>query len=158
MPKQDKNLRIAREAIEQEAWRIEQRRVELKHREAKLARALTELRSACPHAGPAVEFHLMDTRGKITVEDVRFCLRCGQMEYLTSHLSDDGPKPAFKVILRATKIHRTDFAHDWTLFGDRVGIYRQRLHERALFEEFDAQGEWLGEKKSDESHIRRGED
>lgn len=158
MPKQDKALRLAREAIEQEAWRIETRRVELRRREAELARALTEFRSACPHADAAVELCLMDTRGVISVENVRFCLKCGEMEYLSWRLSEEPSGRAFKIICRAAKVHRADLKHDRTLFDFRFGTYRQRLHERALFEEFDANGEWRGEKRSDESHIRRGDD
>lgn len=115
------------------------------------AAALQRLRDACPHAGTAVELYLhwqKHAMGMATMfrhfRAARFCLECGAMEDLTT-MKREGLEPAFEFqkIVRATRLHRTDCKHP-AFFNAQLEPYAKRLHEEGRFEEFDANGKWIG--------------
>jgi hypothetical protein len=129
--------------VVKEAQRLEQMRCSvMQPGEKRLASFLVKLRSACRHADRVIELYLLESRGPVTEEVIRFCLRCGEMESRSAKLSVPSGLPQFKVIRRAKKILRTEC--DWTLFRMLVANYRERLYEKALFDEYDSEGDWRG--------------
>lgn len=126
-----------------EAERLEKvRNAIVQPAEKRLAKALAALRSACRHAGRVVELYLLDTRGPVREEVMRLCLRCGEMESQSAKLCVPSGLSPFRVIRRPKTVLRTEC--DWTLFHMLLANYRERLHEKALFAEFDAKGVWSG--------------
>ena len=129
--------------VELEAQRLEKVRNDVvQPGDKRLAKALVKLRLGCRHAGIVVELYLLDTRGSVTEEVVRFCLKCGEMEYRSAKLTVPSGLPPFKVIHRAKTVLRTEC--DWTYFHMLLANYRERLHEKALFAEYDVEGVWNG--------------
>jgi hypothetical protein len=131
-------MRVAKRAVRLEMVRS----AVVRPLEQRLSEALVKLRSTCRHAGRIVELYLLDIRGTVTEDVVRFCLTCGEMEWRSARLSVPSTLPAFTVIRRAKSVIRTEC--DWTLFRMLSTNYRERLHEKALFNEYDAKGVWRG--------------
>ena len=157
----DKHFRMARKALAEEAWRIENMRIDLKAREARFADGLRELREACPH-GKAVEIRYawveaLGDCSKPRAVGRRYCLACGTDESASTYsLGDDRFSYHYR-FLEKSEVVRRESCHESAAYTGVLAIFIEHLHEKARFDEFDAHGVWSGEKKPDE-HIRMGED
>jgi len=158
---EDKTFRMARLALVDEAMGLENARRDLKLRETRFAGALARLREACPHP-TVVEIRyeweeILGDCSKRRASGRRYCLACGADESAATYgLGADRHHYRYDQ-LEKSEVVRKEVCHASADYTAALAIFIERLHQLARFDEFDAKGVWLGEKKLDE-HIRRGED
>jgi hypothetical protein len=119
--------------------------------------ALEALRQSCRHP-TAVEISrtwteaLGDTE-KPRASAWRFCLECGESEHGSSYvLGATAPHFQFR-FLEKSRIARREAFKSNEDYGALLEVFRDRLHEKGRFDEFDAKGVWRGRDE-----IVRGED
>lgn len=152
MTTQDQALRIVREALAEESWRLDEAERDLVLRKTRFKRSLGEFRSACGHAEivevrrppapPGIQRTSEEAYGPYG--HIRFCLGCGSKE---RSLQRGGQGFVHFSYLTAKPI---------VVLAERdLGHLDARLHVKARFDEFDAKGAWCGK---DDGHIQKGED
>lgn len=153
---------MTREYILSRQHEVDQAELLLKQAQRNYRDALKDVRDGCPHAGTAVElrFHADDRDNDLVVRRTyamaRFCLECGEMERCAAKtLPQEAPPPIQAVVThRATRVFRTDYGADGMKYLLAFECYKERLHDAARFDEFDAEGRWIAA----EGRLIRGED
>jgi len=133
---------------------IERDEQELQTKKRLYQEALAGWRELCTHP-TAVQIARTWTEALGDVEKPRatawrFCLACGESEHGSAYVIGM-PKPHFQFrFLEKSKIVRDETFQASEAYCDLLGVFQDRLHQKGMFDEFDAKGVWLGGKNGDE--------